>query len=297
MTTTSWSTRVRHDSDAMFREWGAEMQARFLLAGLLPTVDTGQINWITVTRPGTTTNAGYEIYIFNDSLQATAPIYMRVDYGTGGNASSPRMQFTVGTGSNGAGTLTGTALTIARSFNGSTAQNTDTARNSYACHTEGFFGLSWKQASTQTEGFFFVERTRDSNGAATATGAIVGWGSGQNTAMTATQALRFAATAAAYTARTTVAEAALGISAQTPNATAIGSDLQVFLGWTITPRAEPVAGVMGVLDSEFATAVTFSATPIGSTSRTYLALTTISGPFTAVSTAAANGPKYAMLWE
>lgn len=295
MTTASWSTGVRHDSDATFREWGAEFAAKLGLVGLVQTADTGQINWITVTRPGVNTEAGYEIWRFNDTLQSTAPVFMRVGYGTSGFTTAPRIQITVGTGSDGAGVITGTALTIARSCNGSVGQVTDTGRQSYMCAVAGFFGFNWKTAAGASEGSFFICRTADGNGAATVTGAMVAWGSG-STAGGVRQALRFAATAIAYTAQSGSA-GQIGLNPQAVTSTLVGTDLQVFLGWTITPRAEPLFGVCGVLDQELTSGGTFSATLIGTTARTFLVWTDIAGPFGSELGTNPGGLNIAMLWE
>jgi hypothetical protein len=297
MTTQSWSTRVRHDSDATFREWGLELSTKLAAAGLVQTADTGQINWTTVTRPGASTEAGFEVWRMNDALQATAPVFFRIGYGTNSGTTGPRIQVTVGTGTDGAGTLTGTALTTIRSIHSNAAQATDTPRQSYLCVNEGFFGLNWKVGAGQTEGSFFFNRTCDSAGDPTATGGIVIWGTGSAGAFTATQALRFAATAAAYTAQTVIGSTALGICPQTPAATVVGSDIQAMMGWTITPRIAPLFGLCGVLDAEVTTGNTFTTTLVGSTPRTYIGLSTAAGPFGAGNASNPGQPKVAMLWE
>jgi hypothetical protein len=271
MTTQAWSTRIRHDSDANFREWGLEISTKLAAAGLVQAADTGQVNWATVTRTGVNTNAGYEIWRFDDAMQATAPIFLRVDYGTGSNANGPRIQITVGTGSNGSGTITGTALTSAQNVaNSNGAQTSDTARNSYMCHAEGFFGFNWKVGSALvTESVFFICRTSDPDGTPNEVGALVVWANGS---ARASQALRFEATAQAFTVKTTVAAMQLTILPQTPSSTAIDADLQAMVVYTITPRVTPVPGICGIIDAEFPVGNTFTATLVGSTSRTYLAL-------------------------
>lgn len=295
MTTVAWSARIRHDSDATFREWGLDLRTRMVAAGLVNTADTGQINFASVVRAGTNANAGYDIFRFADTQQATAPIYIRVDYGTGSSTTAPRVQFTIGTGTNGAGTVTGTALTISRPFHSSAVQTTDTLRNSYICVVDGFLGIFWKAGSSNTIGFLAVCRTIDASGVATATGAMVVWGGGIASSVTATQALRFAATAQAFPAQTAVSLTALGLNPQGATSTAVGTDLQVFVGFTVTPRVEPLVGVCGILQTEFTPLNTFTATLVGSTPRTYLALETAAGTFGPVNTTI--GPGYAMLWE
>jgi len=72
------------NTDAEFRTWGSGIAAALQACGLVKTSDTGQIDWATVTRPGAShTAAGYEIYRFNDSLQATKPVLIKVEYGNG----------------------------------------------------------------------------------------------------------------------------------------------------------------------------------------------------------------------
>lgn len=297
MTTQSWSSRVRHDSDATFREWGSDFALKLAAVGLVQTSDTAQINWTTVTRPGSATNAGFEIWRFNDSLQGTAPVFIRIDYGTHTATTAPRMQFTVGTGTNGSGTLTGTALTTARVVHGSITQVTDTARQSYMCAVAGFFGFNWKVGAGLTEASFFICRTCDATGAPSVTGAMVSWGAGTVASSTARQSLRFAATAAAYTATTVIADQMLGVNYQVPTTSAVGADIQVFLGWTITPRVEPLFGVCGVYPAELAPGGTFPATLVGSTPRTFLTWTTIGGPFGTKGASGSDGLCVAMLWE
>lgn len=76
--------------------------------GFVQTADTGQINPATVAAPAATnTSAGYEIWRFADTLQATVPIFFKVEYGTGSAVNIPAIWITVGSGSNGTGGLTG----------------------------------------------------------------------------------------------------------------------------------------------------------------------------------------------
>lgn len=299
MATQSWSTRVRHDSDAVFREWGSEFSARLAAVGLTQTADTGQIDWVTVTRAASNANAGYEIWRFNDSAHATSPIFMRIDYGTGTTADRPRMQITVGTGSNGSGTITGTALSIARICTGSFTATTDTARQSFMCYvggTTGFFGFLWKVGAGVQDGGFLLARTVDASGNATVTGAIAVWGGSGTSGMTATQAFRYSATAIAYPAQTTIAAQALCLSPQFRSSTAVGLDTQAFVCYTVAPEVTPIVGMCGVLDGEVSLGSTFTCTLVGTTARTYIGLSIAMGPSSSV-TPASDGPKYAMLWE
>jgi hypothetical protein len=55
---------------------------------------------------------GYELYSFSDALQATQPVFIKVEYGSGAAATNPAVRFTVGTAHNGSGTLTGYKTTL-----------------------------------------------------------------------------------------------------------------------------------------------------------------------------------------
>lgn len=300
MATATWSTRIRHDSDPVYQEWRDELITKL---GLMVTAGTLAADETNITpgagaRAGANAEAHYAVYHLDDSLHGSAPIYIRFGFGTLSGTTTPRLQVTVGTSTNGSGVLGGTALaTIATMHSGATnAATSDTARNSYLCAHDGFFGLWLKQGGSTFEGFFAICRTCDGTGAITATGAIAVWGSTSIAAMTKTQAFRYAATAAAYTARTVVDETALGINPQIPTSTLVSSDIQVMMGWTITPTVSPIFGLCGVLEAEVAAGVSFSATLVGTSARTYIGLSTLGGPFGPGSVGTGK-PKYAMLWE
>lgn len=292
MTTQAWASVVDQSSDAGFRAWGLDLNTKLAAAGLVQTSDTGQIDWTTVNRAGTNSNAGYEIWRFNDSLQGTAPIFIKIEYGTGNSAAIPRIQISVGTGTNGAGTLTGTAASdTAIITSGNQPTSTAVAYTSYACHAEGFFGLLWKTGSS-SNGAFLISRTCDSSGAPTATGALCYWGS-NNSVLKGVQALRFAAAAAAYTLKTAANEGSCLVPLHPANS-AVGADIQVYLHWTITPQVSPVFGFCTVYVSEIPLGNTFSTTLVGSTPRTYIGLGTGAG---AAEASSSNANALAMLWE
>jgi hypothetical protein len=300
MTTATWSSRVRHDSDAVYWEWRDEFITKLgvLVAGGFLAADETTVVAGAGARPGANTEQSYAVYHLSDSLHGTAPVYIRFGFGTMNGTQTPRIQMTTGTSTNGAGVLGGTCLSaITHCQNQSQTNATaDTVRNSYFCAVAGFLGISWKQGSSG-EGFFFVNRTCDSTGAISATGSLVGWGAGSISGMTKTQAFRYASTAIAYTAATSVNDTALGMNPQGVTSTLVGSTIQVGLGWTITPAVAPLFGVCGVLNSEVGAGTTFSVALVGSSARTYIGLTTISGTFSASAMSNANALKYAMLWE
>jgi hypothetical protein len=104
---TFWTQAMQWTSLTEYRAWGARYAPAWAAAGLVQTADTGQINWATVSPSPTGGSAsGYEIWRFNDAAQATVPMFMKIEYGAGA-VSSPGIWVTVGTGSSGAGAITG----------------------------------------------------------------------------------------------------------------------------------------------------------------------------------------------
>lgn len=294
MTTQSWAFAADHSSDAGFRAWGSDFAAKLALVGLVQTADTGQINWGTVTRPGTNTDAGYEIWRFNDTQQGTAPIYIRFGYGTGTSATRGRIRITVGTGTNGAGTITGTATTGTIEA-GPSANITDdgTSRTCYMCHVDGCFWYARGTTSTADMSHFFICRTADSSGAADANGAYTLTSEAVSSGQHRTQSLRFAATAAAYTAETSSGRAAQAIGRET--STLVGGVPQVIpvIGWS--PQMYPVFGLGVVLLSEIPDLSTFTWTPFGATSHTYIVLNQRLGLHWNANNTALYG--LALIWE
>jgi hypothetical protein len=287
MTTATSSTRIRHDSDATFREWGLEFSTFLSTIGLIQTADTGQINWATVARPGTNTNAGYEIWRFDDALQATKPIYIRFDYGTHSVATAPRMQITVGVGTNGAGVITAAGSWTVDSFHQSLASATDVTRNSYFCYDGGTLAFFWKTGVTLRAGIV-ISRTVDSAGAYSDAGAII---MQVTSSLLRTACMNFTA-GTITTKQTSAGNAQLCHWPQAPAASLVGSDQQVACVYGTYPRFRPHIGAVGCLNSEFSAAVTFTATMVGSTPHTYLA-----APDNDPHMDASSQLKMAILWE
>lgn len=95
-------------TDQDFRDFVTAYRAGFTDLGWVRTSDTGQIDPTAVLKPTVAnTAAGYDIFRMGDTLQATAPFFVKLEYGNGAGTSQTSIWVTVGTGTNGAGTLTG----------------------------------------------------------------------------------------------------------------------------------------------------------------------------------------------
>lgn len=286
MATSSWTTAVAHANDADFRTWGKEISDKLqAMSGLTYVNETGRVVWATVTRPGVNTEGGFEVYYLNDSLHGTAPIYIRISYGTASSAAYPGVSITVGTSTNGSGVLGGTALTTIKRWN---RNGVGTAGNhtSYLCVKEGFFGLAWK-VSAACLGSFVICRSCAGDGTPDGKAAIL-----LNTAtsnIVITQALRFESAAAVYTADT-----AGNVSIIVGNVTssAVGANYQVYLCWMAVPDVRPIFGVASVLTAEYGTGTTISVALVGASAHTYVSI----GGALGTSISGANAG-FAMLYE
>ncbi|RJP44508.1 hypothetical protein C4587_01855 [Candidatus Parcubacteria bacterium] len=175
MTTLQYNTPVNQTNDADFRAWGALYSTALATVGLIQTADTGQIDWVTVLRPAINTAAGYEIYEFADALQASAPVFIKFEFGSGTSQLRAMVWITVGTGSDGAGNITGVYI------NRRTCNSSDNSPGgtppAFFCHTDGFFGAAWgsflSAGNPKLMHLMILQRTVDANGNLTAVGLDV----------------------------------------------------------------------------------------------------------------------------
>lgn len=176
MSTYTTTAAPSNASNAQFQAWVTAFKA-MLDAGthLVQTGDTGQMNVATATAPvGANTKAGNLIYRFDDGI---SNVYIRFDFGSAAAAANPGIWITIGTGSNGSGTITGVV------YNGGGATNANlqaTASSStlYDCFgsagTGRFsFALFSGAATTTYTLAFSIERTKSSAGADTADGLLL----------------------------------------------------------------------------------------------------------------------------
>lgn len=173
MPTAIFTVVPRNNTDAEFRAWGSALAAQFAAMGWVQTADTGQINWTTVLKPAAVnTFMGYEIWRMNDSLQATAPVFMRVDYGSSSNVLSAALNVTVGTGTNGAGVIDpGNYPLFAPKANGNSA----VLQNCYISGNTNRLALAFSQSNTGSAFWFSIERSKDAAGQDTGDSLLMSW--------------------------------------------------------------------------------------------------------------------------
>lgn len=167
MATATVTQAHTNNSDANFRLWGKWISDQLAAWGWTKTSDSGQINWATVTAPvGTSAVQGYEVWSLGDALQATAPVKVKIEYGSGSNVNWPSTWVTIGSTSDGAGNITGPQTARKQ------VANNSHSTTGVPSHAAG--GTSWATFciwDTSTSGWTFVmERTKDASGADTAYG-------------------------------------------------------------------------------------------------------------------------------
>lgn len=172
MATAITSTAPSNSSATLFRAWGSALAAQLAAVGLIQTADTGQINWTTVSAPLANSSAGFEVWRFNDALQATAPVYIRIDYASAGSASTPALWFTIGTSTDGAGNIRPDGLVQLQARGASSSAS---LFNSYISGAANRIAFSQWTTGTGVAIFFSLERTKDAAGADTNDGLLIHW--------------------------------------------------------------------------------------------------------------------------
>lgn len=161
----TWMSAPTIATDTEARKWAQGVHDAFASCGLVQTADTGQavISELEWPASGTSAVAGYELWTFDDGL---APVVIKVEYARAGNSGgSPAVGITVGTGSDGAGAVTG--IMFPRAFSSTINSAGDSAEfPSYASGDGSSINIAaWPGAvSSPARWFLSIERQRDLNG-------------------------------------------------------------------------------------------------------------------------------------
>ena len=173
MTAITTYTLLTNSTDANFRIWGSSVDGTFVTCGWVQTSDTGQINWTTVAAPvAINTSKGYSIFRMNDAMQATKPVFLKIEYGSSpAVVANPCMWITIGTGSDGAGTITG--ITVARSVCYGNTSNGSYYPSYFSGSSSRWCMCLWPTYASYQHIFFSVERTHDDSNTLTNTGLLI----------------------------------------------------------------------------------------------------------------------------
>jgi len=302
MTKATFTVDVSNFStDAKWRALGSAISTAMAAGGFVKTSDTGQIDWTTSTKlPTTGALGGYEIWRFNDSLQATKPIYFKISYLTNSSMASGNSMYTqivVGTGSNGSGTITGLQTgTFSTGYQGSSGYNnttmsgqvTHSTANGYGLLNFGLVPASGAVSSEIT--LAIIERTKDANGNPTGSGVGV-WYHVCNTVGASFwffQGINFDNAIAYQTARNPYC----GVLATTLSL-ASGASIPFYRHYHGLGTPYSANGMLSFYYLDVASFTTFASAPLGSTARTYYAWRDAYG----CDAAASNSIASAWMWE
>lgn len=300
----SWTT------DAKVRSWGSAVSSSLAACGLVQTADTGQINHTTTTHPAAAnTLIGYEVWRFNDTLQATRPIYLKMSYYTSAATSGagPHMRYQMGTGSDGAGNLTGlmSSSLLHSPSSGVNQASSSTTQQMLFTHTEGYFLMyassnSGMSDMSNSPFWLAVCRTFDPvTGVPTGSGMqYVRAGYLSNTSVNLfTQHFNFDLQVIINSSEFT------GLGFPPVLGTSMGS--YTFPIYTCLPEPQVNAALLGYKSADIAHLSTFTCKPIGSSiTRTYIALTGAQAHVNSIAHADISGlsatsqnSRCAFLWE
>lgn len=167
----------QQSSDAELRAIAVAQDAAILAMGWVQAADSGQANPAALVRNATQqTSVGFRIYRMADALQATSPVFLKLEWGTGGSANTFQNWITIGTGTNGSGTITG--IKFAR-----TATKTNSAASAaiqncvFSGDTNRLIIVMFYTIST-TGQMISIEREKSALGADVVTGLYVTYSTG-----------------------------------------------------------------------------------------------------------------------
>lgn len=165
-----------NSTDANYRSWGSAVSAAIAAMGWTQSGDTGQINWTTVTSPASG-SFNYEIWTPADGGTA---FYLKVEYGSSsGSPKGVRMRMSIGTTTNGSGTLTGLLTAVLEP-----SITTAIGRGSvgYECNfsgdTDRLSMMLWRNLAAAPIQLFSVERTKNTDGTNNTEGVTILCGAG-----------------------------------------------------------------------------------------------------------------------
>ena len=229
MATSIFGAFLRNNNSADFRAWGSTVSAQ-IGAMLTRVTQTGDINWATVgTGSGSGSYTGSEVFRFNDSLQATHPIFIKFEYGNGGSSEAAGLRVTVGKSADGAGNIGGVLLAATEVINhvGSSIE----VSNCYISGGASWFALSLAPLDAGLAGLFYIERSVNSGGAPTGDALLIGWQPNQTNG----QHHRFIDYTAATVETVTGGIIAMPLPLSTDRSVANGTTAPVFPAACISP--------------------------------------------------------------
>lgn len=137
---------------------------------------SNDINWATVALPGAgSAAAGHDIFRFNDDLQASAPVFIKIKYGHGAT-NTPSLYVTVGSAIDSAGVFIGPLVTTEKNICPSAASVGPWPLVLSGGPSHFTFCQMGQGASQSSSMQLYIERMRDDAGLETPDGVIMLFG-------------------------------------------------------------------------------------------------------------------------
>lgn len=293
MATATTALAWTNSSAANFRGWGKWMSDQFAAFGwvlVYQNFATGT-DWTDVSAPTLTNDVEVtEIWRMDDSLQASAPLFLKIEYGSGSSANNPALRVNIGTGHDGAGNLTGALSSETTMRNGIANANSmthyasgDTDRIMFAMAVDG---SGWALSGQY---LFSIERRIDGTGAPVGTGFLMLYAGGSTRGMLATLASGTGPVTLA-TFNCTLPSVSLESQYTFDSKMAVGP-----FAWTLGP-AELGLGAVGIPTSAYTQGATLSVSLFGS-SHTYVAVGTQANFVGIIGVASTSTVRPAMRYE
>lgn len=159
--TVQTSTTASMDgNDPPYRAWWVLWETALAAAGMIQTADTGQADSATLNNPGVANTFLYQVWKWNDG---TEDVYVKVELGTGSAYTRPSMRLTFGTGTDGAGTITGRLGPSAPTTGSGSTWSTAGTSTLSVCATVGAFVAFFDCGSggTQNDCWMVWQRRQD----------------------------------------------------------------------------------------------------------------------------------------
>ncbi len=159
-----------NSTDAHFRDWAAAVYQAFVDAGWVEKLDTGRVtNWATQTVP----SSAYVWNIFGPG-DGGGTFYIKLEFGY--SSTVVRLRMSLGSGTDGAGTLTGSV--IGPTYYGGSNYGATTYPCYFSGDTNRINFWMWRGFGGNPP-YFSIERTKNADGTDSADGVtFIYWGPG-----------------------------------------------------------------------------------------------------------------------
>lgn len=198
-TTFSKTLQASNSTDAHFRGWIGFIDTTLTNGGWVNTADTGQTAVASFTAPvAINTAQGYRVYRMDDALQATRPVYMRLDFGSAGAVNNIGIWITLGPSTDGAGAVNQPWFSSPTSSNAAIQVGSSSAAlvlpYSFGSADTGRFSMAFAHNQATSEGFYFfmaLERTYGADGEPNGDGLLLMYASASGTNINRYRYLRY----------------------------------------------------------------------------------------------------------